>query len=305
MAIIKESAVALSHDVRDAALNLNIKAFEIRRTLAAVWDLKPTRPQPPPPEAAFSLDMKNEGSESVVGEGDERVKVDNVHFAPGGKYRCEAIIPCALSCTLRLPYYLAIVKLFIHYEFQKPGSWAMGTGWLISPDIFVTAGHCSYDWSHKMGRAVEVKAYIGYSGRDSEKSPDVQFRRVKRVVTTEGWVKTKGQKSFDVSFMQVETPFTSIRPIRFEETPAKGNLVLGVVGYPGDLSDKRTGEKGAHMYEMFLPTDFDLSLQADTMLEYQIDTFGGQYPCRLYFREVILICVGQAIPDRQSLDTQI
>ena len=55
----------------------------------------------------------------------------------------------------------------------------------------------SYDWSHKMGRADEVKAYIGYYGHQSESDPNVQFRRVKRIVTTEGWVKTKGQKCFD------------------------------------------------------------------------------------------------------------
>ena len=30
------------------------------------------------------------------------------------------------------------------------------------------------------------------------------------------------------------------------------------------------------MHEMFLPTEFDLAQQADTMLEYQIDTFGGR-----------------------------
>ena len=91
MALIKTS-VAKSYDVKDAALNLNVKAYEVRRTLAAIWNVKPTRAQPPPPEAAFSLDMKNESSESVVGEGDERTLVDRVHFAPGGKYRCKAFI---------------------------------------------------------------------------------------------------------------------------------------------------------------------------------------------------------------------
>ena len=88
MAVIN-TAVARSRDVEDAALNLNAKAFEVRRTLAAVWDLKPTAAKPPPASAVTSLNMTNESHESVVGEGDERIKVEDVHFAPGGKYRCK------------------------------------------------------------------------------------------------------------------------------------------------------------------------------------------------------------------------
>ncbi len=90
MTVIK-TTVAKSKDVKDAALNLNVKAYEVRRTLAAVWNLGPTRAEPPAPEATFSFNMRNEGSESVVGEGDERVLVDKMHFAPGGKYRCKLI----------------------------------------------------------------------------------------------------------------------------------------------------------------------------------------------------------------------
>ena len=146
----------------------------------------------------------------------------------------------------------AIVKIFVHYEFQEPGNWAMGTGWLIKPDVFVTAGHCSYDWSHSLGRATEVKAYIGYQGEASVKNPNTQFRHVKRIVVTEGWLKGRGAKNFDVSFMQVQKPFTGITPIVYTETPQSGEYTLGVVGYPGDLKDSKTGEKGAYMHEMFL-----------------------------------------------------
>ena len=271
MAVTDSSIVAKSNDVKDAALNLKAKSYELRRTLAAVWDLDPTKAEPPAPESTFSLDLKNPGGESVVNKRDGRTKVDPTHFAPGGKYRCMYIV---ISQSNPLISLTAIVKLFAHYEFQEPGGWAMGTGWLIAPDVFVTAGHCSYDWAYSMGRATEVKAYIGYSGRKSEKNPDVQFRHVKRIVTSKGWVETKGQKPFDVSFMQVDKPFDGVTPIKYEQTPAKGNLTLGVVGYPGDKFVD--SENGAEMYEMFLPTTYDLATQADIMLDYRIDTFGGR-----------------------------
>ncbi len=190
----------------------------------------------------------------------------------------------------------------MHYEFQKSGAWKMGTGWLIRPDVLVTAGHCSYDWGHKLGRATEVKAYIGYNGKDSTNESSVQFRSVKRIVTTEGWVKVKGQKSFDVSFMQVETPFTGITPVHFEETPSQGSLVLGVVGYPGDKKDKH-GQPGAQMYEMFHQTEFNLATQADTMLEYRIDTYGGETCLNLNIPgSLFLTLVDQVILELQSSD---
>ena len=98
MTVIK-TTVAQSKDVKDAALNLNVKAYEVRRTLAAVWNLGPTRAEPPAPEATFSLNMRNESAESVVGAEDERVLVDNMHFAPGGKYRCKSIAIAFIKYT--------------------------------------------------------------------------------------------------------------------------------------------------------------------------------------------------------------
>ena len=91
MAIIN-TQVAKSNNVRAAALNLNAKAFEARQTLAGIWDLKPTNTAPPPPESTFQLDMRNHTDESMVGEGDERVKVSEEHFMPGGKYRCKSAL---------------------------------------------------------------------------------------------------------------------------------------------------------------------------------------------------------------------
>lgn len=94
-----KTTVAKSQGTKDAALNLNVKAYEVRRTLAAVWDTEPTRAQPPSPESAESLDMVNPGAENIVGEADERVLVDKSHFAPGGKYRCKSRIIAFIQYT--------------------------------------------------------------------------------------------------------------------------------------------------------------------------------------------------------------
>lgn len=85
-----ESSVAVSHDIREAALNLNAKAFQLRTTLAAVWDFNTGRVQSLAPESAESFGAVNPGAESVVGT-DDRKKVDKAHYAPGGKYRCQWI----------------------------------------------------------------------------------------------------------------------------------------------------------------------------------------------------------------------
>ena len=80
----------------------------------------------------------------------------------------------------------------MHYEGQDPDDtrYAMGTGWLIRPDLLVTAGHCAFDWSQRNGkgfeRATEVKAYIGYNGKQSVNDSSVQFRTGVKIVTTEG-----------------------------------------------------------------------------------------------------------------------
>ena len=107
----------------------HIKAFDLRQTLAGVWDLTASKAEPPHPDSTFHLDMKNDSGESVVGDEDGRDKVDEKDFMPGGKYRRSYYSCITLYCVAyQLP---AIVKPFLHYEFQQPGKWVMGTGWLL------------------------------------------------------------------------------------------------------------------------------------------------------------------------------
>ena len=88
----------------------------------------------------------------------------------------------------------------------------MGTGWLIRPDLLVTAGHNVYNWSagangEGLGKAVHIKCYIGYHGRDSVGTPAVQQRLAKNVVTTGEWLSNRDNRHRDVAFIQVDRPF--------------------------------------------------------------------------------------------------
>ncbi|KAM3424642.1 Serine protease [Cercospora zeina] len=247
-------AVDTSKSLGVQALAINAAANQLRTTIAGVWDLATTTSQPPAPDSTVVLKRVIPGQESVL-DGDERTLVAEEHFAPGGKYR-------------------GIIKLMIKYA-QKPNSMAHGTGWLIRPDLIATAGHNVYDWSHNAGQAIEIKCYAGWTGA-SRVNESVEFRRAARVVTTERWLQTRGSKAHDFALIQVEKPFTNVTPFSYIETPPfQANVRLGVVGYPAEARDER-GERGARMYEMFLDTSYNLEKQADTMLEYSIDTEGGQ-----------------------------
>ncbi|KAF5673546.1 ATP synthase F1 [Fusarium circinatum] len=79
---------------------------------------------------------------------DSRIPVQISDIRPGGKY-------------------YSIVKLQIKFEKQlsSDNRWAQGTGWLIASDLVITAGHCTYDHTYNFGKAVKIRAYIGYNGK--------------------------------------------------------------------------------------------------------------------------------------------
>lgn len=58
-------------------------------------------------------------------------------------------------------------------------------------------------------------------------------------------------------------------PVKFANTPDSGHEELGVVGYPYEL------DSGTCMYGHFLKGRWNLANSSRRMLEYQIDTSGG------------------------------
>ncbi|KAH7154486.1 trypsin-like cysteine/serine peptidase domain-containing protein, partial [Fusarium sp. MPI-SDFR-AT-0072] len=193
----------------------------------------------------------------TVFDDDSRRLVDPAHIQPGGKYH-------------------SIVKLQIRFEGQDSSDarHAQATGWLIMPNLIITAAHCVYDHTYDFGKAIHVRAFVGYNGKNSIDQPGVQFRRGLKVVVPKDWIISDTNRASDVAFIKVEE-FSNI--VRISQQPTVGivnKMLLSVVGYP---CDKSLGdERGAQMYEMTKTTDCDLSKTAFNLLEHTISFASGQ-----------------------------
>ena len=71
----------------------------------------------------------------------------------------------------------------------------LGTGWLISPTLIVTAGHCTFEHDYALKY---IKVYFGYSGPESIDGST--YRYGTRVATPEEFLKTE-HPTLDVSFV--------------------------------------------------------------------------------------------------------
>ncbi|KAF8861619.1 trypsin-like serine protease [Acephala macrosclerotiorum] len=238
----------------------------VQNNYAAIWPLTNVLKAAAKPESAFGLGPGGVDQEALIGGVDGRTIVSPQHFASGGKYR-------------------SIIKLLIRYKDQPDdNSWGMGTGWLIGPDLLVTAGHCSFDFGEDThyGPATIVKAYMGYSGKanlteENLDSGAVQMRMGAKFLTTTGWLQSNGtNRRSDVSFLKLDRPFDGeFTPFNYRDTPLAGSDTIGVVGYPADRYDVAM-EHGARMYEMFAKVNWNLDKDERNMLAYPISTTPGQ-----------------------------
>ncbi|KAK6003121.1 hypothetical protein QM012_000966 [Aureobasidium pullulans] len=231
---------------------------------AAAWTLRIPSNKPVSPESAIIADHGGhdgpDGTESIFYP-DERDLVEMQDILDGGRYRYTT---------------QAIVKIQSCFEdpATKEQVWMMGTGWLIRPDLLVTAGHVVFDYSLGYRATVQIKCYIGYNGRDSVKGPTCQPRYGQRVITTGEWSK-EPNRAKDVAFIQVARPFEgNLNLFSYVDTPVSDQTKLNIVGYPGDKS--LGDENGAQMYELSKTTDYNLKDDDLHMIHYRISTYGGQ-----------------------------
>ncbi|KAK7435471.1 ATP synthase F1 [Colletotrichum acutatum] len=232
---------------------------------AAVWSLYDSSFIGVEP-SIISNPYKLEGyDEKDVFAQDNPRAVARENFADGGKFRL-------------------VVKILVAFSNGDGGTtWMVISGWLISSDTVVTAGNVVYDWKHRYQRAKGIKCFIGYAGSASVNSDkhDVRVRLGERMVTTLQWIHSGPQvRMHDVAFIKLDRPFEGDLKIFHAQdpTPVSGNVILGVIGYPGDKELQGTkeadGEGGALMYEAFARTDYNLEDSAHHMIEYRLSPYG-------------------------------
>jgi V8-like Glu-specific endopeptidase len=151
---------------------------------------------------------------------------------------------------------------------------AAGSGWLIADNLLVTAAHCVYDHVNNLGPATQIRAYVGYHGKESvTKDNKVQLRHGKVVVAPSSWVNGKARIN-DFALIKLSEAFTEVKPISFQPTPLKGTEKLSVVGYPVDKQEG--GDLGALMYCCSETVTFDRA-KTGGLLSYKISTYPGMY----------------------------
>lgn len=170
--------------------------------------------------------------ERVVKKPDRRRKVSLHNIQNGGRFR-------------------SVVKVFTVIGNRM----YQGTGWLIRDNLVVTAGHLVVHVPSKRRNkqtfATIVRVYIGYSGKDTMASEDVDLRQGTMVVVPRNYA-TKKKSVNDFAFVQLDQPFRNVKPIPPRVTPGSGDTKLCVVGYPGDQKKVHLAgveeEEGAEMY---------------------------------------------------------
>lgn len=218
-------------------------------------------------------------SDRVVEKPDCRAKVSRSDIQNGGKFR-------------------SVVKVR-----TVIGDWmSHGTGWLIQDNLVVTTGHLVVDVPSKQYNmqtfATIVRVYIGYSGKDTMDSEDVDFWEGTVVVVPRNYA-TKKKWVHDFAFVELNQPFDNVSPIQPLVTPHSGHDELCIVGYPTDKEKKclnRRSEKGAEMYEDHAKVEWDLEVY-EGLLAYKIPTYNGKFPKRTVDSHSHY---QQAIPDPQS-----
>lgn len=198
-----------------------------------------------PPDASFAIGEGRLWDETVINL-DDRVPVPDV-----------SAYPWRAICALRIT--------------SRTGQQYVGTGWLASPTLVVTAGHCVYlhqddDW------AEEITVLAGLDGSAAPRFGAVRARRFR---TVDGWIEGKAAGS-DYGGILLDEPLGD--EVGYFGVGALGDDQLrrswaNISGYPTDVGSARR-----QFFHARLLVEVN-----ESRLFYDIDTLSGQSGSPIWF----------------------
>ena len=211
----------------------------------ALPERRPSILEKKPTDASFAIGTGRLWDETIINT-DDRVLVPDVH-----QYPWRAI--CALRITART------------------GKQYVGTGWLASPSLVVTAGHCVY--LHKEGGwAREITVIPALNGGEAPRFGAVTATRFR---TVDGWIEGKAAGS-DYGGILLDQPIGE--QLGYFAVGALGDEQLrqswaNISGYPTDRGSAR---------QQFFHARLLVEVN-EARLFYDIDTFSGQSGSPIWF----------------------
>ncbi len=197
----------------------------------------PARPLPDAAVASYGAPVM---LEVVIGE-DDRVRVAESDVKRN---------PFRQICALRIK--------------SKTGKLFVGTAWLVGPRALATAGHCVY-MHREGGWAEHIDVIPGKVGADEP----LQSLRATRFRSVDGWVDGKLQsRDYGVILLDGTSPGEELGWFEVAAEPSSEltGAVANISGYPADR------DNAEFQYFHARP----LTDVKPDLLEYDIDTFGGQ-----------------------------
>lgn len=165
------------------------------------------------------------------------------------------IYPKSVNCFLRIKV--------------ADGLWARGTGWLVAPNLVITAGHCVHDGAG--GNFFEqVEVFPGAA--NSAEGPVTPFgsQSSTKLFAAEGW-RTNGSTAGDYGAILLDTGFENAdgeAPGVYDVAIAPDELMngakLNMFGYPGDKPIGQMWFAGGEIFRL-----------DPARLFYKIDTYRG------------------------------
>lgn len=197
------------------------------------------------PDAGVAMAEGRHWDEAVINR-DDRVLVPDVHA-----------YPWRAICALRIR--------------SRSGKQYVGTGWLASPHLVVTAGHCVYLHADG-GWAEEVTVIPAMNGGER---PRFGVFKTSRLRTVDGWISGKAAGS-DYGGLLLDEPIGD--RLGYFAVGALGDEQLkrswaNISGYPSDIGSARQ-----QYYHARLLVEVNQS-----RLFYDIDTFSGQSGSPIWF----------------------